>query len=298
MREKILIVGATGNIGSALVRELCIRNATVIAAVRESAETGRTAGLGVPVLPFDFDKPQSMKAAFAQIDRAFLLLPLSEKMLAFGMAAVDAAKEAGLTYLVRTSELGADANSPRLALQVQGTVDRYLQDSGIPCTILRPNFFMQNFATHYAQMIRERGRIFLPQSNGKISFIDVRDIASVAAAVLLAPDTHTAKGYDLTGPRALSNQDVARHLSNTTGKTVQYHAASDDEAIAAMLSRGVPQWISQFVMSLHQHVREGQMANISSAVHDIIGRDPMDFEQFAENYAPTWTIATDASSLR
>ncbi len=288
MTPRILIVGATGNIGSALIAELQRRNATFFAGVRH-ADQG--AALGVPSLPFDFEKPETMKAAFASVDRAFLLLPLAEKMVEYGIRAVDAARDAGLSFLLKSSELGADQNSPKLALHAQGMVDQYLKSSGIPWSILCPNFFMQNFAIHYAPAIRERGGIFLPQGSGKVSFIDVRDIAAVAAEILLVPSAHESRVYDLTGPQALSNQDVARQLSAITGKPVEYHAIEDNVAIEGMAKRGISEWIAEFVMSLHKHVREGKMATVSPTVQEIIGRQPGDFAKFSQAYAHSWKSA-------
>jgi uncharacterized protein YbjT (DUF2867 family) len=209
---------------------------------------------------------------------------------------VEAAKEARLSFLLKSSELGADPNSPKLALKAQGSVDQYLKESGIPWSILRPNFFMQNFAIHYAATIRERGRIFLPQGSGKVSFIDVRDIAAVAAEILLAPNAHMGHAYDLTGPQALSNYEVAQHLSGVADRIVEYHAISDEAATEAMSNRGVSRWIAEFVTSLHRHVREGQMANVSSAVRDITNREPIEFAKFVRSYAFTWKNASEKTS--
>ncbi|MGZ3236361.1 MAG: SDR family oxidoreductase [Burkholderiaceae bacterium] len=297
MSKGILIVGATGNIGSALVSELHKRESTVFAGVRLNSKSRGREFADVPSIAFDFEKPETMKEAFSKVDRAFLLLPLVERMVEYGKAAVDAAKEAGLSFLLKSSELGADPHSPKLALQAQGSVDQHLQGSGIAWSILRPNFFMQNFAVSYAVGIRERGGISLPQGSAKISFIDVRDIAAVAAEILLAPTAHIGRAYDLTGPLALSNHEVAQHLSDAADRLVEYHAASDDDAIKAMSQRGVPQWIIEFVMSLHLHVREGKMADVSSAVLDITRREPIEFVHFARAYASTWKAA-DADIMR
>ena len=290
MSNRILIVGATGNIGSTLVAELRRRNATIFAGVRQS---GKWEILNAPSLLFDFEKPETMKEAFSKVDRAFLLLPLAERMVEYGIKAVDAAKEAGLSFLLKSSELGADPNSPKLALQAQGIVDQHLKNSGIPWSILCPNFFMQNFSVLYSSAIRERGGIFLPQGSGKVSFIDVRDIAAVAAEILLSPNTHKCRVYDLTGPQALSNQDIAQQLSGVIGTSVKYHAISEDVAIEAMSKRAVPPWISEFVMSLHRHVREGQMEKVSSTVQEIIGRQPIDFSTFAQAHIHNWRVAEE-----
>ena len=295
MTDRILIVGATGNIGSALVAELQARKAIVFAGTRDS---GRAESLGVPSLSFDFANPKSMKEAFSKVDRAFVLLPLAERMVEYGMAAVDAAKEAGLSFLLKSSELGAKPDSSKFALQAQGTADQYLKNSGISWSILCPNFFMQNFSVHYSAAIRERGGIFLPQENGKVSFIDVRDIAAVAAEILIAPEVHIGRTYDLTGPQALSNQEVAHQLSEVAGKLVEYHAISDEVAIEAMSRRGVPLWVVEFMMSLHRHVREGQMENVSSAVQDIIGRQPIEFSKFAQAHACAWRAEGEKASAR
>jgi len=290
MSERILIIGATGNIGSSLVTELQGLRANVFAGIRKNDKRSAPSP-DLPSIPFDFEKPTTMKEAFSKVDRAFLLLPLSEHMVAYGKTAIDAAREAGLSFLVKSSELGANSTSSKLALQAQGSVDRYLMDSGIKWSILRPNFFMQNFSGPYATGIREHNGIFLPQGDARISLIDVRDIAAVAAQILLAPNMHAGQSYDLTGPEALSNAEIAQHLSNVAGRQINYQATSDDATIEAMSQRGISPWIVEFVMSLHRHVRDGMMNKVSSIVRDITCREAAPFAHFAQEHASTWKAA-------
>lgn len=294
MRPKILVTGANGNIGSALLRALRNSDADIVAGVRDTAKLRTFQAAGIAATLFDYADPSSMRTAFALVERAFLVLPLTSRMTEFGHAAIEAARDAGISYLVKSSELGADPASPCFAMQVQGMLDDALVRSGIPCTILRPNFFMQNFAVYYRESIRQHHAFFLPQGDGCVSLVDVRDIAAVAARLLMSPEAHHARQYDLTGSHAWSNQEIAAHLSTATGLPIQYHVLPDTKAIDTMRLHGRSEWEIEFVMSLHSHVRDGQMSRLSEHVQAITGSAPITFPQFAQEHAKLWRNAEQA----
>jgi uncharacterized protein YbjT (DUF2867 family) len=289
MQKPILVVGATGNVGSALIRTLKSKGISCIAGIRNESKAEELKALGVPLTEFNFDDPQSMERAFQKAERVFLLLPLTPRLMEHGKAAIEAAKNAGVSYIVRSSEFRADPASPRLAFRAQGEVDQALKESGTPCAIIRPNFFMQNFAVHYRESIRKQHAIMLPQGAGSISFVDVRDIAEVAAHLLISPDRYAGHSYDLTGPQPLSNSNVASILSQTLGKPVEYLSLADEAASDDMKRRGVPEWSIEFVMSLHRHVQEGRMAEVTNAVGEITGKPPRTLAGFIKSHSQVWT---------
>lgn len=286
--KKILVTGASGNIGSALVRVLQQRGANFIAGVHDAAKLEVLKSGGIPAIAFDYKNPESMLNAFEGIDCAFILLPLDANMVEYGEAAIAAAKQAGVSYIVKSSELGADKDSPLLALRTQGSIDESIKLSGIPYAILRPNFFMQNFASQYAESIRKSSKFYLPQSGAEISFVDVRDIAAVAAELLMDPERFPNQAFDLTGPEALSNHAVANYLSVAINRPVQYAPVPDEIAIEGMRRNNVPEWNIAYLMSLHRHVKAGNMAATSNNIRLITQTFPRDLFSYVHEYREIW----------
>ncbi|WP_175917480.1 NmrA family NAD(P)-binding protein [Burkholderia pyrrocinia] len=282
MSHTILVTGATGNIGRELVTQLKAAGAHVIA----SSNSGRVVE-GVETRRADLADAASLAHAFQGIDTLFLLLPLQADMVTLAGNAVAAARAAGVTHIVRSSGAGADAASPVAIGRVQGEIDRLVMESGIAYTITRPNCFMQNFVTFYADMIRG-GALYLPQGDGKVSFVDVRDIAAVNATILRHPADHAGRIYELTGGEALSNADVVARIGTVLGRKVEYVPVTDDAAIASMRAAGADAWSIDVLMSLNRMIAAGHAAAVSADVQALLGRAPIAFERFVADYAGSW----------
>ncbi|MCA3001136.1 MAG: SDR family oxidoreductase [Rhodocyclaceae bacterium] len=282
MSNTILVTGASGNIGRPLVQQLKAADAKVIA----GSSSGKSVD-GVPSRHVDFGDVASLKAAFAGVDTLFLLLPLVPNKMALAKNAIAAAKAAGVKHIVRSSGAGADATAGFALPKLHGEIDQLVIDSGIAYTLVRPATFMQNFATYYVGMI-QGGALYLPQGQGRISFIDVRDIAAVNAAILQNPAAHAGKAYTLTGAVALSNAEVVKAIGDATGKTVTYVAVPDDAAIASMKGMGMDDWSIGQMMSLHQLTAAGYAAGTTDTVRQLIGRKPIEFAQFAADHRSAW----------
>lgn len=282
MSHTILVTGATGNIGRELVAQLKAAGANVIA----SSNSGRAVE-GVETRRADLADAASLAHAFRGIDTLFLLLPLQADMVTLAGNAVAAARAAGVTHIVRSSGAGADAASSIAIGRVQGEIDRLVMESGIAYTITRPNCFMQNFVTYYAGMIRD-GALYLPQGDGKVSFVDVRDIAAVDATILRHPASHAGRIYELTGGEALSNADVAARIGAALGRKVEYVPVTDDAAIESMRAAGADAWSIDTLMSLNRMIAAGEAAAVSTDVQALLGRAPIAFERFVADYAGSW----------
>ncbi|WP_423761370.1 NmrA family NAD(P)-binding protein [Burkholderia sp. NLJ2] len=282
MSHTILVTGATGNIGRELVAQLKAAGANVIA----SSNSGRAVE-GVETRRADLADAASLPHAFEGIDTLFLLLPLQADMVVLAGNAVAAARAAGVTHIVRSSGAGADAASAVAIGRVQGEIDRLVMESGIAYTITRPNCFMQNFVTYYAGMVRD-GALYLPQGDGKVSFVDVRDIAAVNATILRHPAGHAGRIYELTGGEALSNADVVARIGTALGRTVAYVPVTDDAAIESMRATGADAWSIDTLMSLNRMIAAGEAAAVSADVPALLGRAPIAFERFVEDYAGSW----------
>lgn len=278
----VLVTGATGNVGSALVRQLAGRGVEVLA--------GSTSGkdvAGVPGRAVDFRDPQSLVRAFAGVDRLFLLFPLTRDKLVLARNAVTAAKEAGVHYVLRSSGAGADVNAPAALGKLQGEVDAIIQDSGIPATILKPNNFMQNWVNYYSGMIKG-GQVYMAFADGRVSWIDVRDIAAVATAILTRPEAHVGQSYTLTGPEALTTADVVARINAAAGTHASYIPVSFEQAQASMRSMGMDDWTIGIMDSLNRVVANGWAAATTDTVERLAARPAGTFAQFAQDHAFAW----------
>jgi uncharacterized protein YbjT (DUF2867 family) len=277
----ILITGANGTIGSALVQDLKARG---VAFETMSSRIGESTRQG------DFADVQSLTQAFAGIDTLFVLLPLVPHKLALAGNVALAAKAAGVKHIVRSSGAGADASSSFALPRLQGQIDDVLRATGIATTILQPAGFMQNYATFQAQQVLA-GEIAAPHGKAKKSMVDARDIAAVAAVILLNPTQHAGKSYLLTSKDSLSEAESAAILAKVLGRPVRYQATTLDATVEGMKQWGLPEEIIELMSSLHQIVAAGYAAGTTDDVELLLGRKPISFEQFARDYAKTWSKA-------
>ena len=277
----ILITGANGTIGSALVQDLKARG---VAFETMSSRLGESSRQG------DFADVQSLKQAFAGIDTLFVLLPLVPHKLALAGNVAQAAKAAGVKHIVRSSGAGADASSAFALPRLQGQIDDVLRATGIPTTFLQPAGFMQNYATFQAQQVLA-GEIAAPHGEAKKSMVDARDVAAVAAEILLDPIKHAGKSYVLTSEDSLSEAESAAILAKVLGRPVRYQATTLDATVAGMKQWGLPGEIIELMSSLHQIVAAGYAAGTTKDVELLLGRKPISFVQFARDYAKTWSNA-------
>jgi uncharacterized protein YbjT (DUF2867 family) len=281
-KPTILITGATGNIGTELTAQLRQAGANVLA-----GSTSGKALNGVPGRTVDFKSPETLKAAFHGVDRLFLLFPLVPNKLELAGNAVAAARAAGVKHIVRSSGAGADPASPVAIARLQGEIDQLIIESGIAYTLLRPASFMQNWFVYYGGMIKS-GTLYLSHADGKASFIDVRDIAAVAAAVLLDPAPHAGKSYTLTGPAALSASEVLDEIAKAGGPRATYTAVPESTAVESMKKMGMDDWTVGIMSSLNRVIAGGYANGLSEDVQTVIGRAPRSFAEFARDNVNAW----------
>ncbi len=179
------------------------------------------------------------------------------------------------------------AKVPASIARVHGEADQLVIDSGIPYTIFRPTSFMQNYVHFFGGMIRQ-GALHVAQGDGKISLIDVRDIAEAAANILENPASHAGKIYNLTGAEALGNADVAAIIGRVLGRKVDYVAVSDSAAAEAMRGMGMNDWTIDVLTSLNHLIIAGHAAGISPDTPALLGHAPIAFNQFADENAAAW----------
>jgi uncharacterized protein YbjT (DUF2867 family) len=278
----ILVTGATGVNGRALVEELAGHGQTCRAMVRNPAKFG-DCPVGVDVVHGDFDDPLSLRHALVGVTRAFLVTPSSERAEAQQIRFIEAAKHAKLRHLVILSQYAASNDSPVRFLRYHAVVENAAQASGIAWTILRPNLFMQGLL-QFKDMIRATGSFAAAIGEAKVSVVDVRDIAA-AACVALTADGHEDRIYDLTGPEALTHQQMAEALTVASGRPIAFHDVPEAAMADALRQAGMPTWQVEGLLEDYAHYRRNEAAGVSTGVWDASGHLPRSFATFAHDHA-------------
>jgi uncharacterized protein YbjT (DUF2867 family) len=281
MASTILVTGSTGTVGKGVVEHLASAGARVRAAVQATSKTDAITRVGAEPVVMNFNDGDSIRAALDGVEKAFLLTPVVQNHVEVSSTFIQAARAAGLNYLVKLSVIGAGAGSHYLLGREHGQTEKEIEASGIPFTFLRANFFMQNFLG--LDSIKAQGAFFDSSADAKASHIDARDISSTAAA-LLTEGGHENKAFELTGPEALSNFEIAEILSSVTGKTINFVPVSDDEVRKAMQAGGLPDWMIESLVELYQLKRANETSAVSPAVKQITGKPAITFAQFAKDH--------------
>ncbi|ELX7500942.1 SDR family oxidoreductase [Vibrio fluvialis] len=271
--NKVLVLGASGHVGQPLVAELLAKGEQVKAASRSGQAFGAAEGV-----VFDIADPTTFDAAFDGVDRAYVMLPggyVESKALLEPV--IQAAAERNVKVVFQ-SVLGVDADDSIPYRQVEIA----LENSGVPYVILRPNWFADNFHTYWKAGI-DQGVIGVPAGEGKSSFIDVRDIASSAAAALTT-NRFDNQAFNLTGPEALSYAQAAQKISEALGKPVAYQAMEEGAFCDLLKSVGVPADYAEFLTSIFYPVREGWTAGVSDAVATLTGKAPRSLDEYIADH--------------
>lgn len=281
MTSKILVIGATGRTGSELLR-LLVQNGENVRAATRKPENFKN---GVEAVNFDYEKPETFAPAVSGIEKIFLSVrPGDNHSDKYAIPLIDEAKKANVRHIVTLTAMGVEKDE-NFMLRV---LEKYIEASGIAYTHLRPNWFMQNFDSGpiFAE-IKARGALRLPASDAKLSFIDLRDIAAAGFTALTMPG-HLNKAYTLTGGESLSYFEALEKISRAAGKQITYIPISEDEANASLAKLGVPISLIERWAGFHRRIRSGHCASVSGDVEAMIGRPPITFDRYAEDYAASW----------
>ncbi len=271
MVNTILVTGATGTVGSEVIKQLIssphTSNFNIKAAVH-SREGGNRVAVETRVKPvqIDYNKPDTIEEAFKDVDRLFLLTPFQSNMVELSANLVNVAKKkktGAVKHIVKLSVMGADAEPGITGGRLHRQAENIIEESGISYTFLRPNFFMQNFIKFFSQTIKEQGAFYVPAGDGKVSFVDVRDIAGVAVQALLNESKHGRKAYNITDPNAISYAEAAEILSNEIGRKIKYVDISEDQAREGITAEGMDEWFIDSMMELFSITRAGYVSDLS-----------------------------------
>ncbi|WP_167669900.1 SDR family oxidoreductase [Nocardia mikamii] len=277
----VLVTGASGRIGSGVVAALLSAGAPVRAAYRDPARTAAMTESGHDAVTVDYRRPATLPAAMAGVGTLFLVTATTATQTQDELTLVDAACEAGVERVVKVSLWRADERLTPLA-DLHRPVEQAIERSGLRWTFLRPNFFMQNFA-QMAASIAEHGVIARPGGSAPISYVDARDVAGVAAHVLTTGG-HDGRVYSLTGPRALTYEQVADVFSDVLRNPVRYRAQTATQAREGLLAAGVPAFMAAALVRVSVVYGEGGADSVLSTVTDLTGDAPRTFEQFVRGH--------------
>lgn len=279
----ILITGATGNIGTEVIKKLAEGKHPIRAFVRNRTQARDIALPGVDLVEGDFAKPKTFSRALEGVETLFLLTPSSAGAEQQQCNFVDAAKTARVKRIVKLSQLGASAKAHGRFQRWHGAVEDYIIKSKIPYTLLRPNLFMQGLL-NFRPTISSQGVFFAPVSQARISVVDVRDVGAVAAKALIETK-HEGKTYDLTGPEALTHAEMAEQLSQAVGKPIKHVEVLPVVMKETLLKSGLPEWQAEGVVEDYEHYRKGEAEQVASTIRDVTGHEASYFAQFALDYA-------------
>lgn len=279
-RRTTLVTGATGTVGSGLVEALRARGARVRALVRDAGKAAALRAGGIEVALGDLDRPETLAPALEGVDSVYLLTWNGPTSVMQAHNLIEAAKRAGRPRIVRQGAFG----SPRSRIvRDHDAVVAELEASGLPVTVLRPTWFMQN-AMMAAATVASDGVIWMPFKDGRVGMIDIRDIVDVAAEALTG-EGHEGKSYVLTGPESVSFHDVARALSRALDETVTYVNVPLDAGRQALLGHGLPPWIADGYIELIEDFADGWGDRVSPDVERVTGHPARSVATFATDFA-------------
>ena len=280
----VLVTGATGQVGSAVLEELVRRGVQARAMVRTEDRCAGLAARGVEAVVGDLERPETLPGALSGAGRVFLMSRDDPNQPEMEGALIEAAGRAGIGRIVKLSASGAAPNSPVALMRRHAQAERILEASGLGYTILRPQLYMQNFL-RFGPSIATEGWFVAPMDDHRFALVDVRDVARVAAAAL-TEDAHAGAAYVVSGPKALSYGEAAEAIGAAIGEEVAYEPAEPgafrDELVA---ERGLPRWRADELAFIASAYGGGAGELVTDIVRQVGGEPPRTFDEFAKEHA-------------
>jgi uncharacterized protein YbjT (DUF2867 family) len=275
----ILVTGTSGPIPTSAVQFLKSKGAKVRVLARDPK---KAEGLGVEVVQGDLSRPETLGAAFRGVTGLLLVTPVTPEMLGLHKNALAAAKEAGVQKVVKVSAWGAAPTAPMALGRWHAETDQLLRDSGLRWVVLQPHGFMQN-TFGYAASIKGQNSIFAPLGEGRVCYIDSRDIGEVAGAVLLS-DRFDNRDLELTGPVAFSYQELAAAFSEGLGKKITYVNVPPDATRQAMIGAGFPAWLADDLIVLSGFYAANYASTPTTIVAEVLGKSGRTLADFIRDH--------------
>jgi uncharacterized protein YbjT (DUF2867 family) len=277
----ILLTGVTGKTGGETAKQLLAKGVKFRAIVRNAAKAEDLKAAGVELVVGDIGDAAVVRQALSGVEKALLVLPNGKTQQANEQQFTDLAKAAGVKHLVKMSSMEAVAHAKTPIPQAHWAVEEYIRASGIPWTMLKPNFFMQNLLGS-ANSIKTQKKFSLPMGEGTTGMADIRDIAAVCVEVLTGTG-HTGKSYEITGPEVLTFHDVAARFSEVLGEKIEYVPMPMDQFRQRMTGVLEP-WHLNAVCELFREIAEIGLDHTTDTFRQLMGREPRSVTQFVRDH--------------
>jgi uncharacterized protein YbjT (DUF2867 family) len=280
------IVGATGNTGRAVVKELKGLGESPVCVVRNADKAKQVLGADTKTAIAELDDRAAMEKALAGCKRVFIVTGHNQKSDVQQINVIDAAKAVGAEYIVKVSG-GRDVIGPTVESEngrAHYRIEEHLKKCGLQWCILSPGLFMQNILGQAAN-IKDQGKIIQPWPKDlPVALIDVRDTGALGARVLREPAKHNGKMYAFSGVSTTFG-DFTNVISETIGKPITYVPITLEQAEAGMKSRGMPEFMVAHLVSIARAGGQGAFSHENTKpIQDIVGRAPITTRQFAQDF--------------
>lgn len=281
----ILVTGSTGVIGASVVRELVGHGASVRALTRDPVRAEAVLGSRVDFAVGSYDDEESLGAAMKGVDRVFVLSPIHPDLARWEANVLAAARAGHVSHVVKLSTAGIEwvGQGPPVPTlwALHRTSEEQIEKSGVPFTHLRPDACMQNVLM-FAEPIAA-GVYPAPTGAAQRAWVDVRDVAAAAAVVLTEPG-HEGRSYELTGPEALSDDDVAAKITVVTGREVKHMDPPVEVARANMVERGMSAGVADMISEVMVAIAAGRSGKVANGIVEVTGQPPRSFDTFVKEF--------------
>lgn len=272
--SSFLIIGATGNVGREVVKQLRQRG------VSFRVTNHRTEKVGEQEVYLDLWNPETFLPGLAGIEKIFLIRPpqIADAQSYF-LPFIQAAKQQGVKQIVFLSVMGVE----NLPMAPHAKIETYIREANIGYTFLRPSFFLQNLVTEHIDELRQDNTLYIPSGEVGTSLIDTRDIGE-AAALSLLDSQHINKSYTLTGSESLSYYQVAQILSEELGRSIAYANPSPEQFSKHMLAKGVPAPYVEVTLGVYFIARSGITEAVTPDLEALLGHPAKTVRDFVRDY--------------
>ncbi|KZM38655.1 hypothetical protein OA92_22970 [Marinomonas sp. SBI22] len=276
----ILVMGATGNTGSIIVNQLKEKQADFSVMTKVGADTAKLSLEDGQLRTGDFNDVPSLVAALKGIRKVYLLTPIDHSSIDWVKNIIQAAKEAGVSHIVKQSGLKASSDASSEVIRDHAYTDNLVKQSGLDYTLIQPNTFFQNFYSNLPSLNAE-GRFYSSLGDTALSLVDINDVAAVATAAL-TENGHEGRTHHITGSEALTSSEHAKLLSIASGREITYIDIPESALIGALKQVGLGDWLSEKLGEMITWFTKGDYGLVTNTVEEVIGRKPRTFAEFAQ----------------
>lgn len=273
---RVLVTGASGNVGRYVIEELLNQGENVVAAGTNIEKLKNIFNDKVDFVCFDFTNINTFEKALEKVDRVFLMRPphlgKPEDLYPF----IDAMKDQSIKLVSFLSLMGIENNK----IPPHYKIEKYIEKLEIPYAHIRPGFFMQNLSGLHSLEIKEKNQVFVPAGKSNTSFIDAADIGLAIAKVLNKPEKYINTAHTITGLEALDYYEVAEKLSMVTGRKIKYAKPGFLKYRTYYINRGLDKKYVNVTVALYLMTRMGTAQKVTNDFFKITGRNPRSFEDF------------------